>query len=103
MGAAGVESLGTSKALSRPPTRASCPPPRATIAPPAAEVKRLREGDAPWRCSAAELLRQPSQLGGKPNAAGARPPAGGRPRRTPPPRGGRATLATAGPGRLILP
>src|SRR5258708_29284092 len=30
----GRQSLGTSKALSRPPTRASCPPPRATIAPP---------------------------------------------------------------------
>ena len=39
------ENLGTSKALSRPPTRASWPPPRATIAPPAAKVKRLREGE----------------------------------------------------------
>src|SRR5437867_13456634 len=55
-------SVGIPNALPRPPTRASCPPPRATIAPPAAEVKRLREGEAAWRGSEAERLRQPYPL-----------------------------------------
>src|SRR5260370_33287821 len=50
--------------------------------PPAAEVKGLREGDAPWRGpEEAEPLRQPDPLGGKPNAVGPRTPPGGSPRR----------------------
>ena len=57
----GEESLETSRALSRPPTRASCPPPGATIASPAAEVKRLREGEAPWS-EAQEPIREASEL-----------------------------------------
>src|SRR2546426_11422946 len=69
-------SLGTSKALSRPPTCASCPRRMPRSRPAAAEVKRLREDEAAWRGSASALVRHPSPLRGTPNAAGARTPAG---------------------------
>jgi hypothetical protein len=74
---ASLESVGTPNAFSPSLPRAPCPPPRATIAPPAAEVKRLRTGEAPWRGSEAELLRQPASLrkaerGQRPNAGGRR-------------------------------
>jgi len=77
MGAAGVESLGTSKALSRPPTRASCPPPRATIAPPGGRS----QGPPGGRCPVAVLRRsgapsttlpawRKAERGRSPNAGG---------------------------------